>query len=409
VIRRSAEHLSGLIDGLLDISKIEAGRLQIQRDQVRITEFLDQLVDMFQLQAEAKSLDFRFECSRSLPEVVRTDEKRLRQILINLLSNAIKFTDSGEIALTVTYKNQIATFTVSDTGIGIGEADREKIFEPFQRVSRPAGAGKAPGLGLGLTITKMLAELMGGDLTLESEPGRGSRFTARLMLTAVTSPEAIARHAARPSGYEGPRRTVMVVDDDPVHRDLVCEILRPLDFAVLTAEDGDTCLSMLDTAVPDLFILDITMPGMDGWELARRIRDAGHSRAPILMLSANVGDTLPIPSEDAPYDDTMAKPFNLQQLLDRIQTLLKVVWIEGEPRQTRPAPSLDAIKSPGAEHVAELHRLGSIGYVRGIESKLDALDSIDSNRAFVEEMRRLVRNFDFRRYMAVLEAIGHDD
>ncbi|MEJ8573956.1 hybrid sensor histidine kinase/response regulator [Microbaculum marinum] len=409
VIRRSAEHLSGLIDGLLDISKIEAGRLQIQRDQVRIADFLDQLVDMFRLQAEARSLTFRFECSPALPEVVRTDEKRLRQILINLLSNAIKFTDSGDVALKVAYKNQIATFTVSDTGIGIAEGDRETIFEPFQRISRPAGAGKAPGLGLGLTITRMLVELMGGELTLESEPGRGSSFSARLMLTAIDSPQAVVRKVGRPRGYEGPRRTVMVVDDDPTHRDLVCEILRPLDFAVLTAEDGAGCLSMLETAVPDLFILDISMPGLDGWELARRIRAGGHARARILMLSANIGDRLPAPTEDAPHDDTMAKPFNLQQLLDRIQALLGIVWIETEPVPQPAPPSLDEIRSPGAEHVAELHRLGSIGYVRGIEAKLEALESVDANRPFVAEMRRLVRNFDFRRYMAVLEAIGHDD
>ena len=409
VIRRSAEHLSGLIDGLLDISKIEAGRLQIRSDHVRIAEFLDQLVDMFRLQAEAKSLAFRFDCSERLPEVVRTDEKRLRQILINLLSNAIKFTDEGEVALTVDYRNQIATLTVSDTGAGIAETDRETIFEPFQRIARPTGAGKTPGLGLGLTITRTLVDLMGGDLTLESEPDRGSRFSARLMLAAVTTPQAATQKTGRPVGYKGRRRTVMVVDDDPTHRDLVCEILRPLDFAVLTAEDGPSCLAMLETVTPDLFILDISMPAMDGWRLARRIREAGHGQVPILMLSANVGETHPAPSEDTPHDDMMAKPFNLQQLLDRIQALLQISWVKEQANATTSEPSPDSIRSPGAEHVAELHRLGSIGYVRGIESKLDDLETDESNRPFVVEMRRLVRNFDFKRYMAVLEAIGHDD
>ncbi len=409
VIRRSAEHLSGLIDGLLDISKIEAGRLQFNSDQVRFVEFLDQLVDMFRLQAEAKSLNFRFERAANLPEVIRTDEKRFRQILINLLSNAIKFTDEGEVALTVAYQNQIATLTVSDTGIGIADADHEKIFEPFERVTGPSGTGKAPGLGLGLTITKLLVNLMGGDLTLQSQPGRGSRFQVRMMLSAITSPQAKAGIPSRPIGYEGPRRTVLVVDDDPTHRDLVCEILRPLGFAVFTAEDGPACLSFLDTVAPDLFILDISMPGMDGWTLARRLRDLGQDKAKILMLSANVGETSAAPNETTPHDAMMAKPFNLRQLLDRIQALLKIVWIEADDGQDRRTRSIDAITNPGAEHVAELLRLGGIGYVRGIEAKLDELEIDEFNRPFVEELRRLVRNFDFRRYNAVLEAIAHDE
>jgi len=409
VIRRSAEHLSGLIDGLLDISKIETGRLQFNDDHVRLGDFLDQLVDMFRLQAEAKALNFRFERAANLPEVVRTDEKRFRQILINLLSNAIKFTDEGEVALTVSYQNQIATITVSDTGIGIAAADRDKIFEPFERGGEPGGTVKAPGLGLGLTITKMLVSLMGGDLTLDSEPGHGSRFRVRLMLAAVTSPQAAPRATSRPVGYEGPRRTVLVVDDDPTHRDLVCEILRPLGFTVFTAEDGPSCLNFLDTVTPDLFILDISMPGMDGWSLARRLREEGHDTAKILMLSANVGVTPPTPNEETPHDDMMAKPFDLRQLLDRIQALLKVVWIEAEAAnrlKTGPGPQ---IVSPGAEHVAELLRLGGIGYVRGIEAKLDELESEETNRPFVEELRRLVRNFDFKRYNAILEAIAHDE
>ncbi len=151
------------------------------------------------------------------------------------------------------------------------------------------------------------------------------------------------------------------------------------------------------------------MPGMDGWALARRLRDIGHDQAKILMLSANVGETSATPSEDTAHDAMMAKPFNLRQLLDRVQTLLKIVWIEADRDQRLKTPSLDAITNPGAEHVAELLRLGGIGYVRGIEAKLDELEMIESNRRFVEELRRLGRNFDFRRCNAVLEAIAHDE
>ncbi|HEV7438494.1 MAG TPA: HAMP domain-containing sensor histidine kinase, partial [Methylobacterium sp.] len=160
VIRRSAQHLSGLIDGLLDISRMEAGRLQIHRDEIRLGDFLDQLGDMVRLQAEAAGLAFRFTRPETLPAVVATDEKRLRQVLLNLLSNAIKFTERGEVSLDLNYRSQVAVFTISDTGPGIPEADLERIFEPFERGSTPA-ARSAPGTGLGLTIANLLAQVMG--------------------------------------------------------------------------------------------------------------------------------------------------------------------------------------------------------------------------------------------------------
>ncbi len=188
VIRRSAEHLSGLIDGLLDISKIETGRLQLQRNEVHIRSFLDQLVDMFRLQAEAKGLEFRFSSADNLPEVVYTDEKRLRQILINLLSNALKFTETGFISLKIAYRTQVAEFSISDSGAGISTDDLGRIFQPFERGSAPSTRATT-GLGLGLTITKLLAEILGGDISVATELGEGQHFQG--------PPDAIARHAAK--------------------------------------------------------------------------------------------------------------------------------------------------------------------------------------------------------------------
>ncbi|ODN72247.1 Aerobic respiration control sensor protein ArcB [Methylobrevis pamukkalensis] len=203
VIKRSAEHLSGLIDGLLDVSRIEAGRLQLQRNEVRIGDFLDQIVDMFRLQAEAKGLAFRFVRPDHLPAVVRTDEKRLRQILINLITNGIKFTEAGTVTLRVGYRNQVATLAVEDSGIGIEAEDMARIFDPFERITPKEGIAPA-GLGLGLTITKLLADLMGGDITVTSTPGKGSVFRVRLMLAAVREPgKAVAER--RIAGYRGAR------------------------------------------------------------------------------------------------------------------------------------------------------------------------------------------------------------
>ncbi|MBH0238611.1 hybrid sensor histidine kinase/response regulator [Methylobrevis albus] len=409
VIRRSAEHLSGLIDGLLDVSRIEAGRLQLSRNEVRIGDFLDQLVDMFKLQAQAKGLDFAFERPANLPEVVATDEKRLRQVLINLITNAIKFTAKGKVALTVAYRSQIATVTVADTGLGIRPEDLTRIFEPFERGVMPDGQA-APGIGLGLTITKLLVDLMGGEVTVTSEPGKGSTFKVRLMLAAVARPKEAGQPAKRVYGYKGPRCTVMVVDDDQSHRDLMCEILGPLGFVVLTARDGAECLALAENARPDLFVLDIQMPGMDGWALARALRAAGHASAAIVMMSANLGERQPPPAEDDVHDDSIPKPFDLVNLLDCIKRLLDLEWIEEPPPRALP-PALPepvpAAARPGAAVIEELLHLGRIGYVRGIEAKLAEIEADPAHRPFAAELRGLVRNFDFRRYLDVLEERPH--
>ncbi|OQX31723.1 MAG: hypothetical protein B0D85_03495 [Candidatus Sedimenticola endophacoides] len=173
VIRRNGEHLADVIEGLLEISKIEARRLDLHRDQVQIGALTEQLVEVFTTQARAKNLAFEYLPENGLPEYVVADEKRLRQVLMNLLSNAVKFTKQGGVTLRVSYRNEVARFIVSDTGVGIKPEDREKIFEPFERV-RNAETQFICGTGLGLTISRLLCNLMGGDLTLQSECGKGS-------------------------------------------------------------------------------------------------------------------------------------------------------------------------------------------------------------------------------------------
>ncbi|MDU6375224.1 MAG: ATP-binding protein, partial [Bradyrhizobium sp.] len=263
VVRRSADHLSGLIDGILDISKIEAGRLYLSRDEVRLSEFLDQLVGMFRLQAAAKGIDFVFKRPAVLPLVVYADEKRLRQILINLLSNAIKFTQEGSVQFVVHYRSPVAEFEVIDTGPGIQPDDLERIFAPFERGALGA-AQPQTGTGLGLTISRLLAGVMGGDIKVESKVGLGSTFKVKILLSEVTNPTRHAPVKAPVAGYLGPRKTILITDDDPVHRDLLREVLTPLGFILLSAPDGPSCLALAQHCQPDLFILDISMPGMDG-------------------------------------------------------------------------------------------------------------------------------------------------
>ena len=402
VIRRSAEHLSGLIDGLLDISKIEAGRLQVYSNEINIHDFLDQIVDMFSPQAQAKGLAFIHERAAGLPDYVRTDEKRLRQILVNLLSNAIKFTDAGSVRFEIGYRNQVATFTISDTGRGIAEKDLTRIYEPFQR-GEADSIRPMPGLGLGLTITRLLTNTLGGEISVTSEKDKGSTFRVRLMLSAVLRPMKPPPQEQRVVGYEGPRRTIVVVDDNEDHRELMREVLSPLDFIVLTAAGGPDCLALIEGIKPDLFLVDISMPGMNGWQLVSRLRESGQ-KAPILMLSANIGDAAAATDSDDSHNDAISKPIDIRQLRDKLALHLGLKWAYADASAPVTPKPLPLLKSPGIEHVRELMRLGEIGYIRGIEAKLADLAKLDENQPFTDAMRAHVQAFDLGGLLNALHA-----
>jgi signal transduction histidine kinase/CheY-like chemotaxis protein/purine-cytosine permease-like protein len=366
-IRRSGEHLAALIEGLLDISKIEAGRIELYRDEIRFPDFLDQIVQMLRLQAEAKGIAFSFDAPLRLPEIVHTDERRLRQILINLLSNAIKFTRAGSVTLRLRFRSEVAEFEVIDTGIGIAEEDLGRVFEPFQRGAN-VHAPSTPGVGLGLTITRTLTEVMGGEISVTSRLGEGSRFRVRLLLSGKGhAPAVVERRITGRAGASQPLR-VLVADDDPAHRALVADLLEPLGFATRLASDGATCLALAAEEAPDLFLLDIAMPGMTGWELARRLREAGQT-APIVMVSANALELGP-PGEGQHHNDVLTKPISVTSLLEKIGQLLGISWTFADPP---PAATPAARLTPA--QAANLRQLAAIGYVGGIRERLDALEA----------------------------------
>ncbi len=408
VIKRSADHLSGLIDGLLDISKIEAGRLQVYSNEINIQDFLDQIVEMFGLQAQAKGLEFEHIRAASLPHYVRTDEKRLRQILVNLLSNAIKFTDEGKVRFEIAYRSQVATFTISDTGRGIAEKDLGRIYEPFQR-GEAESVRPMPGLGLGLTITQLLTNTLGGEISVKSVKDEGSTFRVRLMLSAVERPNTTPATERKIVSYTGPRRTVVVVDDNQDHRDLMREVLAPMDFVVLTAAGGPECLTLIEGVKPDIFLIDISMPGMSGWQLVTRLRDEGQN-APIIMLSANIGDGTTADAAGEGHDDTLSKPVNLRRLADKLASHLGLSWVyEGETPPLPIAAAKKPVISPGTSHLQDLLRLGEIGYVRGIEAKLADLAADETNRPFADELGLYLKAFDMAGYMKFLERLDKEE
>ncbi|HEY6255112.1 MAG TPA: ATP-binding protein [Xanthobacteraceae bacterium] len=409
VVRRSAEHLSGLIDGLLDISKIEAGRFHLSRNEVHIYDFLDQLVDMFRLQAMAKGIEFQYVQTHRLPAVVGADENRLRQILINLLSNAIKFTDAGQVTFRVGYRHEVAEFTVEDTGIGIHKNDLSRIFLPFER-ARTARAKATVGTGLGLTITSLLANVMGGNITVRSEPGKGSVFRVKLHLPEVSRPRIASTMEDRVRGYLGPRQTILVVDDNEIQRELARELLEPLGFKILTASSGRECMVLAGRSKPNLVLLDIAMPEMDGWQVAQRIRRNLRERIAIVMLSANAIDPNHMLEAERLYDDNLMKPIDLRQLLKKIHALLDIEWVYAPEAPPPPAARPAAVVAPSLDDIEELIGLGEIGHIRRIHDKLGEIEkSSPECRDFVARVRVIVESFDLKRYTAALAGIrdGH--
>lgn len=406
IIHRSGEHLLSLIDGLLDIARIEAGRLTLEVTQLRLPEFIDQIADMFRLQARSKGIRFIFDKQDKLPPVVRVDKKRLGQILINVLGNAIKFTERGSVTLRVRYRRQIAVFEVEDTGIGIATEDLERIFLPFERGSNAARYHQ-DSTGQGLTIAKLLAELMGGDLGAQSSPSGGSVFRLKLLLPEVLNPLPAADLPTLDiSGYEGPRRRVLVVDDEAVDRELLVNVLEPLGFEVAKAGCGVDALRRVVDFKPDLILLDVSMPDIDGWQTGRLLRSNNLSYAPILIISANAFDKGRNAAPGVGVDDFFVKPIDLRDLLARVREKLDLTWINRTPDEaSHPAVEAPAVLvRPPPEDLDHLRYLGRIGYIRGILDKLDEIDRQYRECAeLTKQLRRCARRFQMTEYFIVLE------
>lgn len=402
VIRRSAEHLSNLVEGLLDIAQVESGSLKLARDTIRFPAFLEQVAAMFEPQAAMKGLVLRLDLPPTLPEYVRTDPKRLRQVLINLLSNAIKFTDHGEVALKVHYRNELATFEVADSGIGIAPADIERILLPFER---GGAAAERAGIGLGLAITQALVHIMGGELRIESKPGEGSRFIVRLMLSRPLSPPANLPEGESAGFYLGRTRRLLLIDDDPAHREALRGLLEPRGFVVESAAGGEEGLALAATAQPDLVLLDVSMPGLSGWEIAATLRQRHGPALRIVMLSGEVPDRRPDAPDNTGADVFVTKPFDFDRLLGVISAQLGLEWPQTAPPAGAGAPLPGPVAAGAQPHLAEIARLVRIGHVRAIETRIDALAALGPDTAaLAERLRACLDAFDLKALAALASA-----
>lgn len=412
-IRRGSQHLAGLIEHLLDISKIEAGRLEIYRDRVNLPILLRHVTEIFEGPAREKGLDFGIRTSGNLPEWVDFDEKRLRQIIINLLSNAINYTDKGSVSLNVHYRNEVAVFDVSDTGIGIAPDQIDLIWKPFERLS----ARSRSGSGLGLTITRLLVDVLGGEITVDSAPGEGSTFRVRLMLPSVI-PEADQPRAASSDperltacGYLGPRKTIMVVDDDLDHLRLLNTVLEPMGFLVQTVRDAETARDMLVSCKPDLFVLDIDLPGMSGWQFAQWLRTRREHRAtPIVMVTGHALEARVPGNRKGLYDAFVVKPYSLRDVQVRFADLMKIDLVFEDPFAATPLETGSRPRPAVAPHaLTRLRSLAGIGHAAGVRRELDALEASGAvEAAALARLRDRLAEFDMAGLQRLLEEMTRD-
>ncbi|MBW4517927.1 MAG: MASE1 domain-containing protein [Timaviella obliquedivisa GSE-PSE-MK23-08B] len=343
IIYQCGSHLLTLINDILDISKIEAGRLELDPHTVHLPALLQGIAEIVGIRAEQKGIDFVYLPDANLPEGIEVDEKRLRQVLINLLGNAVKFTDQGTVTFRVERLDQIplndldhstesSTVTlrcqVSDTGIGMSPEALEKIFQPFEQVSD--SKRNSEGTGLGLAISQTIAQLMGSQIQVQSQIGVGSTFFCDIELPIATEWQQTPTNATGEYliGYQGERKSILIADDKWENRSVIVSLLEPLGFTVVEAEDGQDGLTKAIQIKPNLIITDIMMPIMDGYEFLQQIRQSEILQTlPVIVSSASVSNMDQQQSLDAGGNDFLTKPVQADDLFQMLHKYLQLTWI----------------------------------------------------------------------------------
>ena len=389
-IHESGQHLLTLISDILDLARVEAGKMTLHPAAVNLVTFLQVLANIMRVKAEEKGLAFSCELAPGLPAAVTVDETRLRQVLLNLLGNAVKFTDSGKVSLRVlpAPPNDLPAgphgeptaclrFEVADSGIGMSAQQLGRIFQPFEQVT--TAQRREGGTGLGLAISQELVRFMGGRIAVTSEPGKGSTFWFDITVPVASAAPAPVETQETLVGYEGERKRLLVVDDMPRNRALLLDVLQEAEFIVAAATNGLECLVLLDTFKPDLILMDVMMPVMDGNEATRRIRQMpAWASIPIVAVTASASAEDEHRSRDAGANAFLAKPVDHDLLLRTVGRLLSLKWITEQPAPAASEGDVDAgIVAPPAEAIEELWQLAQIGNMRKIREHAAYLQGLD--------------------------------
>ncbi len=384
IVQRSGEHLLSLINEVLDLSKIEAGKMELVPRRFSLPNFLTEVRDMFALRAQSKRLQLSLQVSPDLPQIVVADEVKLRQCIVNLLSNAIKFTQQGSVTLEV-YRQRDGRirFSVSDTGRGIPAERIPDIVRPFKQLASELNT--EGGTGLGLAITKSYVEMMGGRLSITSEVGRGSTFAFPIHLEEADPTAALQPldhddgHARRVVSYtaERPMR-ILVVDDNEINREVAIELLRSVGFEVEQAVDGEQAIERFEATHPDMILMDVRMPGISGLEATQQIRQLpGGADVKICAVTASVFEGERKTIYKYGCDDYLPKPFKLAELLGMVKRHLPIDYVT--ERVSSPQAEVASIVSAELDYPYLAKHLPR-GYINHFIEHLEVGDYAEATR-----------------------------
>jgi signal transduction histidine kinase/CheY-like chemotaxis protein len=421
IINQCGTHLLTLINDILDLSKIEARKMEMHPVEIHFPSFVQGVVEICQIKAEQKGIDFIYQAESGLPVGVETDEKMLRQVLMNLLSNAIKFTEKGEVKLRViTLPNfsgkeiRRLRFEVEDSGIGINPEDIEKIFLPFEQVG--SVKKQSEGTGLGLAISQKIVEMMGGTLQATSKLNEGTIFWFEVELRETTNWLRTEKPFSLPEkviGFEGEKRKVLVVDDRWQNSSVIVNLLEPVGFEVAEAENGQEGLAKAIAWQPDIIISDLAMPVMDGYEMIEQLRQSSEISPNVIVIvsSANVFESDRIKSLNAGANDFLPKPIQAQSLLQKLQQHLNLEWIyeqqlelAAKPKESSLNTDIAEIVVPSAEDIARLYDLSRKGLINDLLQEIQRLETADTKfLPFGENIRQLAKGFKLKQIRSFIE------
>lgn len=420
IVNRCGQHLLELINDILEIAKIEAGRIALNSTSFDLHWFLKGIQEIFASAVTTKDIHFTVAVEPDLVRHVHGDEGKLRQVLINLLGNAVKFTQAGGIELRVQNKlvngQSLVRFEIEDTGIGIPPEDLEKIFDPFvQSGIKGAESDFAAGTGLGLAISRQYIRLMGGEIRVESTPGRGSVFSFEIPVQVVVAKDVVARPPLRQAIALAPNQPVyriLTVEDQEENRTLLIMLLESMGFAVKAAVNGREGVEIFSSWEPDLVFMDMRMPVMDGYEATRRIKmtEKG-SKTPVIALTAHAFEEERDRILAAGCDDFIGKPFRANDIFDTIGRHLGVEYLYDEwtasatpPAQAPPAdiPSLGVTPKLPEDMVMLLKDAIVAIDTDMIRKCIDLIKDIDGS--FGETLSRLADNFQYDRILTMIDS-----
>ncbi len=430
-ITRSGEHLLNLIDDVLEMSKIEAGKTIFNQTSFDLKYLLDTLQQMLHLKAQSKGLQLIFELATDLPQCISTDESKLRQVLINLLGNAIKFTQIGSVILRVrrdTEKIDIGTrllFEVEDTGFGIESTELERLFEPF--VQTQTGKNSQEGTGLGLPISQKFVRLMGGEITVNSKVGVGTIFKFDIHAQEVRLDEVQTQKFSQQVialAPEQPKYRILVVEDKPEICQFLIKLLQPVGFNVQQASNGQEAIALCESWSPDLVWMDMRMPVMDGYEATKRIKTASDSPPFIIALTGSAFEEDRIVALSTGCDDFVRKPFRSEVIFEKMAQYLGVKYIYAN-EQAKPTIQLqstilsanelsNAIAQMPAEWVEQLHQAAIRFNAKQILQLIEEIprylrQATPMQAALAKTLINLVNDFSFQEIITLTQSVSESD